>query len=98
LQRYLPVILLKREELKAIFSVGPGQKQNGWDRFYAKYPKSPGIITISRVGFNRRGDMAMVYVGSQSHYLAGAGQIHVLRKQDGKWVEVPAFILPMWVS
>lgn len=63
LRQRLPVILLSREELNSLFSAGHPQKPDGWDRFYAKYPKSPGIITISRVGFNRRGDLAMIYLG-----------------------------------
>ncbi len=98
LQTRLPVVLLSRSELDSIFSVGRKPKPDGWDRFYSKYPKSPGIITISRVGFNSRGDLAMFYVGSQCHWLAGSGRIHVLRRQGDKWVEEPAFIGPSWVS
>ena len=90
--------LLSRAELDTFFSAKSNQKPDGWDRFYAKYPKSPGIITVSRVGFNRKGDMAMLYMGSQSHWLAGAGQIHVFQKRDGKWVEQPFSIGPRWVS
>lgn len=98
LPKRLPVVLLSRGELEAIFSAGHGQKPDGWDTFYAKYPKSPGIITISRVGFSRRGDVAMVYIGSQSHWLAGGGRIRILRKQDGKWVVRSGSIGPRWVS
>jgi hypothetical protein len=94
----LPVKLLSRAELDSFFSSKPNQKPDGWDRFYAKYPKSPGVITVSRVGFSRKGDMAMFYMGSQSHWLAGSGQIHIFRKKDGKWVEEPSFIGPRWVS
>jgi hypothetical protein len=92
-----PVVLLTQAELNDFF---PEQdtKQDGWDRFYAKYPKSPGIITVSRVGFNRKGDLAMVYLGIQSHWLAGHGSICVLRKRDGKWVHEPVGIGPLWVS
>lgn len=98
LQKHLPVVLLKQEELKAIFSVRPGQKQDGWQRFYSKYPGAPGIITISRVGLNRRGDIAMVYFSLGQHYLAGFGRIYVLRKQGGTWVEVPAYVGGFWQS
>ena len=90
--------LLSRAELDSLFSAKQKQKPDGWDKFYAKYPKSPGIITISRVGFNRGGDIAMLYVGSQSHWLAGSGQIRVFRKQNGKWVEEPVSVGPQWVS
>ena len=34
----------------------------GWKRFYAKYPGSPGIITVSRVGLNRDKTLAFFYV------------------------------------
>lgn len=98
LRKHLNVMLISREEKKALFSKPLGEKPDGWDRFYAKYPKSPGIITISRVGFNRAGDVAMVYIGSQSHWLAGRGQIYVLRKRGGAWEESPAYIGPSWVS
>jgi hypothetical protein len=94
----LSVVLLSRRELERLFTAGPKEKPDGWDRFYAKYPQSPGIITISRVGFNRRGDMAMICVGSQSHWLAGHGGIHILHKQDGKWVDVFTNFGPHWVS
>jgi hypothetical protein len=98
LQKRLPVRFLSHDQMESLFSVGPPDRPDGWDRFYAKYPKSPGIITISRVGFNRRGDLAMVYVGWQSHWLAGGGRIYVLRKQAGQWVEEPVLIGPSWVS
>lgn len=94
----LQVKLLSRTELASFFSTKRTQKPDGWDRFYTKYPKSPGIITISRVGFNKSGDMAMFYMGSQSHWLAGSGHIYVFRKQGGKWVEQPFSIGPSWVS
>lgn len=92
LQKQLPVVLLKQEELKAIFAARPGQKGDGWQRFYDKYPGSPGIITISRVGLNRRGDKAMVHLLLSRGSLSAYGRIYVLHKQDGKWVEVPVYI------
>ncbi len=95
----LPIKLLSRSELDSFFAVPAKQKKpDGWDRFYARYPKSPGIITISRVGFNQRGDLAIIYLGSQSHWLAGSGQIHIFRKQHGKWVDERFSIGPSWVS
>jgi hypothetical protein len=98
LERRVPMVLVSLRELETLFSAGPNQKPDGWDRFYARYPKSPGIIKISRVGFNHRGDMAMVYVYSQNHWLSGSGSIRVLRRQDGMWITVPASIGPRWIS
>jgi hypothetical protein len=98
LQTRLRVVLLSRKELELLFSSGQERKPDGWDRFYSKYPGSPGIITISRVGFNRTGDRAMLYVGSQNHWLAGHGRIYVFHKKGGKWECEPAYIGPSWVS
>lgn len=94
----LEVVLCSQKELEKIFAAGPGVKPDGWDKFYAKHHKSPGIITISRVGFNRRGDLAMVYFGHQVQWLAGNGQIRIFRKQDGRWVAVHTRFGPSWVS
>jgi hypothetical protein len=44
------VRLFSRDEHDAIFKSGP---DIGWKRFYEKYPGSPGITTVSRVGLNR---------------------------------------------
>jgi len=94
----LQVILLSQGEEDSIFAPRPTRKPDGWDIFYAKYPKSPGIIILSRVGFNRRGDLAAVYVRNQIEFLAGSGRIHVFRKQDGQWVELPVHFGPQWRS
>lgn len=77
----VPHGLISQREMKEIFSTG-----SGWDEFYQKYPDSQGAMTLSRVGFNREGDQALVYVGNQSHWLAGAGYYVLLARQDGAWV------------
>lgn len=74
-------ILLSKEEHEGIFEEG-----GGWKQFYATYPKSQGVMTLSRVGFNTETDQALVYVGNQSHYLAGTGYYVLLAKEDGVWV------------
>jgi hypothetical protein len=97
LQKHLKVIFLSQREEESLFSAR-GDKHDGWNKFYTKYPKSPGIITVSRIGFNHNGTMAMIYLGWQGNWLDGAGQIYVLRKQNGKWVEQPVSFGPRWVS
>jgi hypothetical protein len=76
-----PYILLSETDMNAIF----GGSQDGWEVFYSRYPDAPGIITFSRVGFNAVMDQALVYVGNQSHWLAGAGYYVLLEKVDGVW-------------
>ena len=79
----LPVklVFINKTEADEIF-----KDNRGWDNFYARYPDSQGMMTLSRVGFNPQVDMALVYVGNQSDWLAGAGYYVVLKKESGNWV------------
>jgi hypothetical protein len=95
LSRNLPASLLSLKERKAIFS---GIADDGWNRFHAEYPGSPGIITVSRVGLNRDKTLALFYVGVMQAPLLGHGQLHVLKKDGDAWVELAVEILPAWVA
>jgi hypothetical protein len=76
-----PYTLLSQSGRNRIF----GQNQSGWEVFYNRYPQAPGITTLSRVGFNSTLDQALVYIGTQSNWLAGAGYYVLLKKADGVW-------------
>jgi hypothetical protein len=76
-----PYTLLSQAGRSRIF----GQNQSGWDIFYNRYPQAPGITTLSRVGFNTTFDQALVYIGTQSNWLAGEGYYVLLKKADGVW-------------
>jgi len=75
-------VLVSQEEMSQIFS----QNRDGWVLFYERYPDTPGITTISRVGFNESLDQALVYIGTMSHWLAGAGYHVLLGKVNGAWI------------
>jgi len=75
-------VLLNQGEMTQIFS----QNRDGWQVFYEQYPDAPGITTLSRVGFNDMLDQALVYVGTMSHWLAGAGYYVLLKKVNGAWI------------
>jgi hypothetical protein len=77
-----PYVLLTRDQMTQLFN----QNQDGWQLFYERYPGTPGITTLSRVGFNAAFDQALVYVGTMSHWLAGAGYFVLLKKVNGAWV------------
>lgn len=77
----LPYVLLTRDQFNEIFDVNT----SGWDVFYTRYPNSPGLTSVSRVGFNADFTQALVYIGTQSHWLAGSGHYVLLEKTDGKW-------------
>jgi hypothetical protein len=95
LTRHLPASLLTLGERKAIFS---GLADDGWKRFYAKYPDAYAIITVSRVGLNRDRTMAFFYVAVGSSPHSGHGQLHVLKKEDEAWVELPIDIGTTWTA
>jgi hypothetical protein len=76
-----PYTLLSQAGRNQIF----GQNQSGWEIFYNRYPQAPGITTLSRVGFNSAFDQALVYIGTQSNWLAGAGYYILLEKGGGVW-------------
>ena len=73
--------LMSQEEMQGLF----GENQNGWEIFYNRYPEAPGIITFSKVGFNEAVDQALVYLGIQSHWLAGSGTYFLMEKIGGTW-------------
>jgi hypothetical protein len=61
-----------------------------WKDFYkqhpeAQYPDTPGIVYITRVGFNQNHTQALLYCGNQSGEVAGRGYLFLLDKVDGKW-------------
>ena len=75
--------LVSDQEIEELFGQ---QDKDGWQAFYEKYPDAPGEITLSRVGFNEARNKALVYIGNQQGWLAGAGYFVLLTMQDGQWI------------
>jgi hypothetical protein len=88
----VPVTLLNQADFDSFF----GKSGKGWDDFYFQYPKSQGVLTLSRVGFNAPGDKALVCAGTQAYTLAGAGYAVVLSLENGLWKVVNQVML--WTS
>lgn len=74
-------VLLHQSDLNQIFA----QNQDGWQVFYERFPDAPGILSLSRVGFNAHFDQALVYLGIQSQWLNGSGHYFLLEKVKGIW-------------
>jgi hypothetical protein len=89
---HVPSLLIRNNEIEDIFQTDG----DGWEEFYQRYPNSPGIITLSRVGFNPYMDQALVYIGNQSHWRAGSGHFVLLRKENDMW-KVQDNIM-IWIS
>jgi hypothetical protein len=83
---------ISEQEIESIFS----KNASGWEDFYAKYPGSQGILTLSRVGFNEAKDTAVLYAGNQSHWVAGQGNMVLMKKTAGRWTVQSQSM--MWIS
>ena len=84
--------IAKPYELRSSQSMTALFKQDDWDGFYKRYPKSAGYITLSAVGFNQDKTRAIVFSGAACGNLCGDWSWHILEKIDGKWKEVPGVI------
>lgn len=73
-------VLFSTEELSSIMN-----QPNGWDALYEKYSPS-GYVQLSRVGFNKTLDQAILYVGSVAGPMMGGGNYYLMAKNDGQWV------------
>ena len=92
------VLLVTSNITDQIFSVSHGAKPDGWNLFYQRFPNSSGLITISRVGMDSKGTVAIVYLGQQSGYRSGFGSIRILRKGVHMWLLTDESFGPEWVS
>jgi hypothetical protein len=84
-------VLLPQEEHSRIFS-----DMDGWSRFRKKFHKAPGVTGLSKVGFSEDRTVAMLYVGTQVHWLLGQGGVTLFKKINGVWKKVDW--MRTWVS
>jgi hypothetical protein len=77
----VPHVLISEKQSHEIFKQGV----RGWTTFYEKYRDSSGEIQVSRVGFNRRRNQALVYVARMCGGLCGSGVYSLLEKTGGAW-------------
>ena len=87
-----PYILLTDSDFRQIFALNT----SGWSMFYDRYPNSPGMTTVSRVGFNDDLTQALLYAATWSNWLAGSGQYYLLEKVDGTWQIIQQVMA--WIS
>lgn len=67
-----------------------------WKTFYSRYPASGGYIRLSRVGFNKAKDQALVSTAWMCNTLCGEGNYVLLSKQQGSWKVLKKVVT--WVS
>jgi len=91
--------LIGQEELDNCLKPPPSDGNSllkGWERFYEKYPHSPGYLMLSRIGYNAGRDEAMVYSARCCGALCGEGRyILVAKDRDGWRIKNE---LHLWIS
>ena len=81
-------VLAGGRELKDVFLKGADswdEMSRDWERIYAKYPASTGILFFSVAGFNSTKTQALIYAGRMCGPLCGLGQYVLLEKKEGAW-------------
>lgn len=90
----LDYLLTNYKELNALFKGKDGD--DFWVAFYKKYPNSPGLIKLSKVGFDPEMKHAFIYVAITCGGTCGGGSYRLLTKEDGTWKVTRK--IPIWVS
>jgi hypothetical protein len=86
--------LITNEEIQCFF-----ETENGWNRFYSKYPNSYGYLTFTKPGYSENGDFAIITYSNTRGLDNGigdfAGSVVVLDKINGTWTirEIVVFLL-----
>lgn len=75
--------LLDSRTMKSIF-----QGRANWDSFYEHYPDSGGMFFLSRVGFDKGHNQALVHIGRQWLGRAGGGYLALLERTETSFREV----------
>ena len=61
------------------------KNDRAWRGFMKKHPNSPGIVVVSRIGFNRDRTEAIVYIGRACGTICGEGEYARLVKLNNSW-------------
>ena len=69
-----------------------------WRAFYSKYKGAPGLISFSKVGFNKQKDEALVYVARANSEDSGGGHLILLKKKKNTWKVTKEETLWVWVG
>jgi hypothetical protein len=68
----------------------------GWEKWYKENPKAHGSTTVSLPICDEKSGYVLVYIGTQMHWLAGAGWIILYKYEKGELKELKQLML--WIS
>ena len=64
--------------------------------FQSKFPNSSGLISFSRIGFNKERTEALLYAAEYDNVLGAEGAFYLLKKINGLWKQV--LKQQLWIS
>ena len=76
--------LFSQEEQTAIFG-RTRDLEAAWRHFHERYPERGGLLGVSRVGFDKARQQAMIQVSSQLDGLCGFGKSFFLSRSEESW-------------
>ena len=79
----VPYRVVDYKRIEKLFDMIELEKE--WKTFYRWYPGSNGYIRLSRVGFNKARNQALVSTGWMSGELSGEGRYFLLSRNGSKW-------------
>jgi hypothetical protein len=88
------VVILSKAEFDKIFN--KSSLELSWKSYYREYPKSKGIIRLSRVGFNKELNEAFLYMEIGCGALCGNGYHAWMSKSIFGWKVV--LLEDLWIS
>jgi hypothetical protein len=68
----------------------------GWEKWYEENPNAHGSTTVSLPVFDEESGVILIYIGSQTHWLAGIGYLVAYRYEDGNLREIGR--VELWMS
>jgi len=68
----------------------------GWEKLYQENSKVKGLTTVSIPVYDKNSNIILVYTGTQSHWLAGAGGVIAYRIEGENLIELGNVML--WIS
>jgi hypothetical protein len=75
------VKLISESEYDYFFDKG----HDTWIYFYRKYPKSAGLIELSRIGLNKEKTQAIVELWDSKGWTGSRAYIYILVKENNNW-------------
>jgi hypothetical protein len=78
----VPVVLVSRQTLQSFLHNGP---EPYWNEFYRRYPGSNGSISLSTIGYNAEGDVALLVAEQNCGEFCGTLSNVVVKRERGHW-------------